>query len=101
MTRTTSHAASPAFVVDPHSVRRGSGRQVDWSLVGEDWRETPGQTVTLTANAAIGATSIAFSALVRALPLGTVLNFTGTNKFAQTTAAAAAGATTVAVAALV
>ncbi len=98
--RTTGNAGRPAFVVDPGSVVRNSGRQVDWAKVGEDRRLTAGQTVKLSAAAIAGATSISFIALTAALPSGTVLNFTGVNKFAQTTAAAAVGATSVAVAAL-
>jgi hypothetical protein len=58
-----------------------------------------GCTVTLSANAAADATTIAFSALAKPIPSGTVLDFGG-KKFARTTAAAAAGATSVAVSAL-
>ncbi len=99
--RTTSQAANPAFVVDPGSVVRGSGRQVDWSLVGEDRRLTPGQTVTVgVGGAAIGATSIPVTALSAALAAGTQLDFTGAGKFAKVTVAAAAGATAITVEAL-
>lgn len=54
--------------------------------------------VTLTANAAQGATSLTVSGLTGPIPAGVLLDFGGA-KFARTTAAAAAAATTVAVSA--
>lgn len=54
-----------------------------------------------TGGAAIGATSVPVTALSGAIPNGTVLDFTGANKWAQLTVAAAAGATTLTVVALV
>lgn len=53
-----------------------------------------------TGGAAIGATSIPVTALPGALPNGTLLDFTGTGKFALLTAAAAAAATSITVQAL-
>lgn len=50
--------------------------------------------------AAGGATSVPVTALSGAIPNGTILDFTGSGKFAKLTAAAAAGATTLTVEAL-
>lgn len=91
--------AMPGFIAHFPSVRLSTGRQVDWAAVPNDYRQTPGQTVTVAAAAVAGATSITVNALARALPSGTVLDFGG-DEFARTTADAAAGATTLAVAAL-
>lgn len=100
-TTTNSPAGSPSFVVDPGSVVRNSGRQVDWTKVGENRRRTAGQIVKLSAAASAAATSITVDALAAALANGTVLNFTGTNKFAQVNdASALAGDTSVTVLAL-
>ncbi len=52
------------------------------------------------AGAAAAATSVPVAALSGAIPSGTLLDFTGTGKFALLTAAAAAGATTLTVQAL-
>ena len=59
-------------------------------------------TITASAGAAIGATSVSVTALPTALPIGAILNF-GTNsspKYAVLTAAAAAAATSITVAPL-
>ena len=57
------------------------------------------QTITATASAAIGATSVTVSALPTALPANAVLNFgtTASPKYAVLTAAAAAAATSITV----
>lgn len=55
---------------------------------------------TATANAIIGATTIAVTALTGPIPSGTLLDFTGTGKLALLTAAAATGATSLTVEAL-
>jgi hypothetical protein len=100
MARTTYQPARPRFVVDEHSITRLSGRQINWALVGEDRRQTPGQIVTVgAAGAAIGATSIPVLALARALNAGTVLDF-GLGKFATVTANAPAGAVAITVRAI-
>lgn len=61
------------------------------------------QTVTASAGAIIGATSVSVSALPTALPLGAVLNFgtTAAPKYAVLTASAAASATTITVSPLI
>lgn len=61
---------------------------------------TDGTLVTLTANALANATSLAVSALANTIPVGTLLYFGGTAKFARVTTAPAAGATSIAVEAI-
>lgn len=89
------------WVVEEHSkLRSNGGRQVDWSMVPESFRETPGQIVTVGAGgAALGAVAVPVTALEEALPSGKVLDFGG-GKFARLTADAAAGAVNLAVTAL-
>lgn len=103
MGRTTSHISQPGFVADNNSMRKNSGRQIDWAHVGEIYRTTPGTppvtVVVGVAGAAADATSVPVAALSAAIPSGTTLDF-GTNKFARLTANAAAGATSLTVAAI-
>lgn len=68
-------------------------------VVASQFMAPDGATVTLTANAAQNATSIAVSALANTIPSGTLLRF-GAGKYAYTTAQAAAAATSIAVEAL-
>lgn len=100
MPRVTDTISRLPFVVDPVSIDRNSGRQIDWDNVAESTR--PGAfTVTVgTGGAAIGATTVPVTALPGALPSGVTLDFGGA-KFARLTAAAAAGATSLTVTALV
>lgn len=101
MPRTNHNVSAARFVADENSIVRNDGRQIDWAGVGEQYRATPGQTVTASANAAALATAISVNALTAAIPSGTVLNFSpGAGKFAKLTAAAAIGATSIAVEAL-
>lgn len=100
-TRKTTTFGFPAFVADPNSMDRvGGGIQIDWANVPESYRQTPGVTVTLTANAAQGATSLTVSALTRALAIGELLYFGEAGELARVSAATAKGATTVSVDAL-
>jgi hypothetical protein len=63
--------------------------------------KTDAVTATVgVAGAAQGATSVPVAALSGPIPSGTLLDFTGSAKFARLTAAAAAGATTLTVEAL-
>lgn len=78
------------FVVDQNSVIRTLGRQPNWDRVSNRWKYGAVK-VSLTANRAVDATDIAVTALLGALPLGTLLDFGG-KKFARLTAAAIAGA---------
>ena len=95
--RTTTYASTPGFLADPHSVRRNSGRQIDWANVGERYRETPGQVVTMAAAALADATSLTVEALEFAVPAGTLLYFGESGEHTRVSANAAAGATTLAV----
>jgi hypothetical protein len=87
----------PPFVADRDSLDHDGGHTIDWASVGEEYRRTPGQTVTMAAAASAGAVSLTVEALTYAIPSGTTLNFTGAGEFAITTADAAAGATALAV----
>jgi hypothetical protein len=73
--RTSQSMGLPAWLADYHSATRDGGHQVDWDNVGEGYRRTPGQTVTASALAAAGATSLSVDALTYAVPSGTVMNF--------------------------
>lgn len=99
--RVTTHLSTPAFVADPHSIVRNSGRQIDWDNIDDSYRETAAEveTVTLSASAAQSATTIAVEALGSYLPDNTLLDFGGA-KFARVNGAQEAGATSVTVDAL-
>lgn len=103
MGRTITNSSTAGFVVDPASVDRNDGRQIDWSLVGEERRETPGNAIVSVvvgaAGAAAAATSAPVAALTAPIPSGTTLDFGGA-KFARLTAPAATGAVALTVAAL-
>ena len=96
---TYENLATPACVVDYATLVRGAGIEVDWNVLGEEFRSTAFR-VTATAVSAINATSITVVALVGSLSVGQVLTFTG-GKTAKLTANAAPGATQIAVEALV
>jgi hypothetical protein len=104
MGRTTYTSSAAGFVVDPKSIDKLDGRQIDWTQVGEERRETPGTAIVVVvvgaAGAAGGATSVPVAALSAAIPSGTTLDFGGA-KFARLTAPAAVGAVTLTVTALV
>lgn len=98
MPDTTSYrATAQPFVADRDSMSMDSGHTIDWDNVAEDYRETPGQTVTLGANVAADATSMTVVALTRALPAGTLLHFGEAGENVRVATSAAVGATTVAV----
>jgi hypothetical protein len=99
MGRTTTSISRAPFVVDPHSIVRLSGRQIDWAHVATSFYSTAVVVTVGTGGAAQGATTVPVTALPGALPNGTTLDFGGA-KFARLTAAAAAGATSLTVAAL-
>lgn len=45
-TRLKSYPSSPGFIVDPKSVTRNSGRQIDWSLVtGTNYGTAPNRVI--------------------------------------------------------
>lgn len=77
-----------------------TNREIDGLELPDDTFTVPVVTVTTSAQADAGATSIAVNALSAALPIGTILNFSGAGEFAILTAAAAQGATALTVEAL-
>lgn len=97
--RTTRTASRPPFVVDPGSIDRDTGRQIDWDLLTDAYSHgaTP---ITANGAAAAAATAITVDALPIAIPQGTVLNFQGSGEFALVTADVDAGATSIPVEAL-
>lgn len=98
--KTTVYGSMPGFVADPESIDRNTGRQIDWAKVPESYKAGTRYTITTSAQANAAATSISVTALPVALPVGTVLDFSGAGEFAILTAAAAAGATSLTVEAL-
>jgi hypothetical protein len=96
MARTYQNVSTLPFIVDPNSIMRDYGGQIDWAYVRRD------DSVTVTANgvAAQAATSMTVDALSNPIPSGAILTF-GSGEFAKLTAAAAKGATSLTVEALV
>lgn len=92
--------SNPTFIADHGNVPRDTGRQIDWSRVPDSYKQGIGYTVTVTEPASAAATSLTVAALTRAMPVGAILNFTGTGEIAILSAPAAVGAVTVAVEAL-
>lgn len=99
MSRTTYYDEALPFVANEHSLVRGTGRQIDWTLVPSSFGGDA-VLVKLSANAAADATSISVDALSGAIPAGTLLHFGESKEFARVTAAAAAAATSITVEAL-
>lgn len=99
MGRTNTTGSSPGFVADWGSIARNTGRLIDWDKVPESYRSTA-FFVTLTANAAAAATSLAVAALPKAVRAGQLLFFGETGEVARVTADAAAAATSLTVEAL-
>jgi hypothetical protein len=100
MGRTYYTNSQPAFAVDPHSLVRNGGRQIDWDYISEAYRESAA-TVQLNGAAAANATSLIVDALSVPVLSGTILNF-GTYAPVTVTlnGAATAGATSLTVDAL-
>jgi hypothetical protein len=94
MTRATYYVTRPPFVVDPDSVDRNSGRQIDWDSVPDTYRQGA-VTATASTNVDSGSTAIPVDALPGAIPTGTVLYFGEAGEFARLSAAAAAGTTSI------
>ena len=99
MTRQTFYVTKPPFVVDPESIDRSSGRQIDWSVVPDSYRMGAVKVAAATV-ADSGATTMAVTAITGAIPSGTNLYFGQAGEFARLAAAAAAGATALTVDAL-
>lgn len=99
MSRSTYYDEAKPFVVNEHSLVRGTGRQIDWTQVPISFGGDA-VLVKLSAAALADATSISVDALSAAVPAGTLLHFGQSKEFAKVTAAAAAAATSITVEAL-
>lgn len=100
MTRQTFYVTRPPFVVDPGSIDRNSGRQIDWDSVPESYRAGSSSITAATTGAEIGATTLPVLTVPKALPDGFALNFGEWAAVTVTGKAADAGATTLPVVAL-
>lgn len=96
--RTTTTVSHQGAIVDPFSLARDGGRQIDWANVPESFRRGAVKAVANGA-AATGATSITVDPLPEDLPRGAILNG-GVGDQVVLTAPAAKGATTIAVEAI-
>lgn len=96
MNRTTHNLSRQAGVVDRFTLRRNSGREVDWNLVSD--RRRP-DTAVIKLNGAVTAADVSMTvdALPVAVPAGTLLNFGEASETVRVTTAAAKGATTLAI----
>lgn len=94
MTRATYFVTRPPFVVDPASINRNGGRQIDWDTVPDTYRQGA-VAVTASTTADSGATAIVVTAITAAIPKGHVLYFGQAGEFARLSAAAAAGTTSI------
>lgn len=74
MGRTYYSNSSPAFAVDPHSLVRNGGRQIDWNYITDAYRSSAA-TVQLNGAVTAGATSLTVDALPVPLYSGMFLNF--------------------------
>lgn len=99
--RSTVYPSRPNAIVDPDSVTRNQGRQIDFSKASVRFQRGSIQ-IKLAAAAARGATGLTIDALAEDLPIDTILNFGSVANVVVTVgvAGALAGATTVPVAAL-
>lgn len=90
MGRTYYYEGLPGFVVDWNSIDRNTGRQIDWGLVGDNYRSTA-FTVTMAAEATATAESLTVEPLPGVVKAGTLLRF-GLGEYAYVIEDAAAGA---------
>lgn len=90
--RKTQTGSRLNFVSDAASVTRDSGRQMDWDLVPNSFRQTA-FTVTVATAAAADAVTVAVGAIEQPLTKGTTLAFGG-GKFARLSQPALKGAAT-------
>lgn len=92
--RTSITGSSPGFIADHSSVARaGTGRQIDFSLLDDSYRQSR-TVVKANGAAAKGATSVTVDALAAALPVGTQLDFGDVANVTVTTSGAALAAAT-------
>lgn len=91
-TRTTNYVTRLPFVVDPKSIVRNGGRQIDWDAVPETYRQGA-VLVTAATDANTGATQITVSAITGDIPNNYVLYFGQAGEFARLNEKAEAGTT--------
>lgn len=72
--RSTVYPSRPNAIVDPDSVTRNQGRQIDFSKASVKFQRGAIQ-IKLAAAAAKGATGLTIDALAEDLPIDTILNF--------------------------
>lgn len=96
--RVEGKISRPPFVVDPTSIVRDTGRQIDWELVDDSYQHGA-VPVVATAQASSSTTSISVAALKKAIPAGTLLVFRSSSaaSVAIVTATAAVGSTSLTV----
>ena len=92
--------SAPGYIADPDSIRRSTGRQINWNAIPDSARLGATYAV-LSAVALAGATTLAVNALPADIPVGTTLFFGENGEFARATAPAAKGAVSVTVQAIV
>lgn len=97
--RTSTNLAGRSFIVDPASITRSEGRQVDFDAIGGAFDDSS-FIVKLAAAAAADAVALTVDPLPYDVPVGTTLYFGESKELALTTAHAAAGATSITVQAL-
>lgn len=92
--------ALPGFIVDPQSVDRDNGHQIDWDNVGEEYRETKGGTIIVSGALSASATSTVIpleGEIDFDIPAGTLLYFGQAGEYAKVAVAAAAGVSAITV----
>lgn len=96
---TTTEISRPPFVANWSSAESGAdtGHTIDWSLVGERYRSTPGQIVKMAAAALADSATITVDPLEFALPAGTLIYFGQLGETVRTTALEPVGETSIAV----
>lgn len=96
---TTTEISKPPFIANEASTEAGAdtGHTIDWAMVGERYRSTPGQIVRMNGAALADATSLTVDALEFPVPAGTLIYFGQLGETVRVTTLAAAGATTLTV----
>lgn len=86
-----TYASAPMFVADWNSIDRNTGRQIDWSYVPDTYLAGVRHTIVAPDGASASATTIVVEPITVAMPVGTILDFTGAGEFAKLTAPASVG----------
>lgn len=96
---TATEISRPPFVANWPSATSGAdtGHTIDWTLVGERFRSTPGQIVRLNGAVLADASPLTVDAIEFAIPAGTLIYFGQLGETVRVTTLAAAGATSLVV----